>query len=46
MVNKKEDPKKATAMFRAGKRKALGGKTFATIPEAVKAAKARSKRGR
>ncbi len=36
-------PRKAEALFREGKRKVLGGRSFRTLREAEKAAKARSK---
>jgi len=43
MVGGRSSPKKATDMFRAGNRKALGGVDFPTVAKAVAAAKKRSK---
>lgn len=44
MVKGRSAPRKAESLFRAGSRKALGGKTYKTVGGAVKAAKARSKK--
>lgn len=44
IVKGKSSPGKAEDLFRAGKRKALGGKSFSTVQSAVTAAKLRSDR--
>ena len=42
-IDGKSSPRKAEQLFRAGKRRALGGKSFASEPMATKAAKVRSR---
>lgn len=43
LVKGKHNPRRAEQMFKAGRRGALGGKSFSTVGAAVKAASARSK---
>lgn len=43
VIDGRSAPRKAEAMFRSGKRKALGGTSFPTVKKAVAAAIKRSK---
>ncbi len=44
VINGKSAPREAERLFRAGRRPALGGKSFPTVDQAVAAAKKRSER--